>query len=272
MKEFLDRLEETVPQKNSVVLSWLGQAGFLIKTGGGRIILIDPYLSDYANNALKRDNGQSFRRMTAPLFDPRRIKADILLVSHEHEDHLDMEAIPDLMANPGLEAYLNKPSIEKFRENRIIAGRLKEFHKKQIISFEDFELHIVDSDHGNLAPLAAGFILDFGFLKIYYSGDTAYNRERLEDVIDSGVDLALLPINGAYGNLNAVDAARFSADMKAASCIPHHFWTFPKHEAPMGTPAAALEAFPKYAPDCELWLATPGFLLSIGPKGTITEL
>ena len=44
---FAKKIRELAVRENTLALVWLGQAGFLIKTPGGKIIAIDPYLSDY---------------------------------------------------------------------------------------------------------------------------------------------------------------------------------------------------------------------------------
>jgi L-ascorbate 6-phosphate lactonase len=261
--DFLNRLKKCKVGEKEIAISWLGQAGFLLKTHKGNIILIDPYLSDYANRVLQKDNGQAFRRMTAPLFDPAEIKADILLCSHEHQDHLDIDALPGLLKNSGIRCYINGPSMAEIKKANLDVKKFTEFKKGQTIQFDEFELLVVDGDHGELAPDAAGFILDFGFIRIYYSGDTSYNKKRLAGAIAKKPEVALLPINGAFGNLNAKEAAQFAKDLNAKLCIPHHFWTFPKHTGTLGNPIDAIELFPVHAPKCNLHLATPGEFLII---------
>jgi L-ascorbate 6-phosphate lactonase len=267
--EFLERLDKAKPGEKELVLVWLGQAGFLIKTQGGKIILIDPYLTDYANRILGRENGQSFRRMTAPLFDPEKIHADVLLCSHEHPDHLDIDAMPGLLKKADIKCYTNITSINELEKNGIDASRFNVLKKGMNVIPDEFNLTAVDCDHGDLAPEALGLLLDFGFTAIYYSGDTAYNKKRLADALGRHVDTALLPINGAFGNLNAKEAAQLANDLKAKLCIPHHFWTFPAHDAPLGSPRDALETFPVYAPECTLRLAAPGELMVIGAGGAL---
>jgi L-ascorbate 6-phosphate lactonase len=266
---FLERLARVQVGENELALSWLAQAGFALKTHGGKVILIDPYLSDYVNRIFQKELGQGFRRMTTPLFEPEDITADVLLCSHEHQDHLDIDSLPGLLKNPRLLCHTNGVSIEEVKKNGLDPQRFRKLEKKQTLSFGDFELTVTDCDHGEATPEALGFILDFGFVTIYYSGDTGYNKERLADALERKTDVALLPINGAYGNLNAREAAQFAADLKAKLCIPHHFWTFPNHDAPLGSPRDALEFFPKFAPDCVLRLMTPGEFILIGPSGAI---
>ncbi|MDR1565676.1 MAG: MBL fold metallo-hydrolase [Treponema sp.] len=260
---FINKLENARPGEKELALVWLGQAGFLIKTHQGKIILIDPYLTDYVNRVLQKDCGQGFRRMAAPLFEPEEIKADILLCSHEHQDHLDIDAMPGLLKNKTMKAYVNIASIGELKKNHLDVSRFSVVTKGNNYPFDEFVLTVTDCDHGSSTPEALGFILDFGFTAVYFSGDTSYNKERLSEVLKRKIDIALLPINGAFGNLNAYEAAELARDTGAKLCIPHHFWTFPAHSAPLGSPGDAIAAFPEKAPQCRLNLATPGEIMTI---------
>ena len=62
---------------------WLGQAGFLFKTASGRLVMIDPYLSDRCADLVGLH-----RTFPAPL-QPGELTPDVLLVTHLHDDHLD---------------------------------------------------------------------------------------------------------------------------------------------------------------------------------------
>ena len=62
-------------------LLWLGQAGFRIKSPGGKVIVIDPWLR----------NGP---RTPAAYKDPAALgKVDFVLVTHGHVDHLGLSLI-----------------------------------------------------------------------------------------------------------------------------------------------------------------------------------
>lgn len=73
---------------------------------------------------------------------------------------------------------------------------------------------------------AVGFIIDDGNKTYYVSGDTLYNYEVLDDVlelVEDGVDYAFLPINGRGGAMNAKDAADFAYELGAAHAIPLYY-------------------------------------------------
>jgi L-ascorbate 6-phosphate lactonase len=55
----------------------------------------------------------------------------------------------------------------------------------------------------------------------------------------------ILPINGAFGNLNDMQAAMLARDARAKMVIPCHYWMFAEHG---GSPAQFMDACKEYAP------------------------
>lgn len=254
---FVKYLNNLKVEEGSVAVIWMGQAGFAFKTAKGKLIGLDPFLTDYVEKAIP-EPPLVFRRMAPALCDPEDIEFDILLSSHEHEDHFDLEALPVFVACEKTKIYANRDSINKAEAAGIDVAKVTEVKVGDVIKFDEFTLTCTKADHGPLAPNAMGFILDFGFTKIYYSGDTCYNLDALKVAIDAQPEVVLLPINGAFGNLNAKEAAKLAKDLGAKACVPHHFWTFPNHWAEDGHPLAAIQSFPEIAPECKLELLTPG--------------
>ena len=69
-------------------ITWLGQAGLFIETCGLKII-IDPYLSD----SVEKINPKNYRR--TPVDEAfLKIKPDVIICTHNHLDHVDIDAIP----------------------------------------------------------------------------------------------------------------------------------------------------------------------------------
>ncbi len=82
-----------VPQ-GSMALYWLCQAGFAFKTSAGQIVYIDPYLSDVVERVI------GFKRMMTSPLEAEEVAADLIICTHEHLDHMDVDALPALAANP----------------------------------------------------------------------------------------------------------------------------------------------------------------------------
>ena len=111
--DFVKLVKEAQPAEGQVALFWLGQAGFLMKTASGRTIAIDPYFSDHV---MRTENNIGFKRLTPPLCEADDIEFDVLLISHEHGDHFDIEAIGPMMANGKTQVYTNAPSAAGMEE------------------------------------------------------------------------------------------------------------------------------------------------------------
>ena len=245
-------------KQNSICIIWIGQAGFLLKTSTDKIIAIDPYLTDYVYKLFHKEYGYGFKRITKSVFDPGEIEIDYVFSSHEHEDHLDRDAIFELLNNKRTLLFANKKSIKIAFEEGVAKEKVNLLKKNMMVDFDDFKLIVTAADHGKFCDDALGFIFDFCSFRVYYSGDTCYNSIVLKEAIKLKPQVALLPINGAFGNMNAIDAAKLADEMDSKVCIPHHFWTFPMHKGEKGDPIDAIEAFPKYAPSCRLVLLQAG--------------
>ena len=237
-----------------MALFWLGQAGFLFKTAAGALIALDPYFSDCVQRLIPEE-GLGFKRLTPPLCDADALTFDTLIISHEHNDHFDVDAIADMMKNGRTQVYTNGPSAEQMREMGLDMARVHVLKKNDPVALPGCTLLPVDCDHGALAPEALGCILDFGFTRVYYAGDTALTPERLKEPLRIRPEVAILPINGAFGNLNGVEAAQYAGMLQAKRCIPCHFWTFPLHH---GDPQTIIDSIGTLAPDCELTLLCQG--------------
>lgn len=59
--------------------------------------------------------------------------------------------------------------------------------------------------------------------------------------------LAILPINGAYGNLDPVEAACYAKIIKSGITMPCHFWTFIEYD--FGSPRNFIEAMKEIYPE-----------------------
>ena len=93
MSALTSELRQAPVPAGGVRLYWLGQAGFAFRTAEGRRVLLDPYLSD----ACERLHG--FKRLSLPALLPEAVEADWVVLTHEHTDHLDPDAIPVIARN-----------------------------------------------------------------------------------------------------------------------------------------------------------------------------
>ena len=68
-------------------IRWIGQSGYILNDGINEIC-IDPYLSNVVDRIAKRG------RMVIAPFMPEKLKSDVVICTHNHLDHVDIDAIP----------------------------------------------------------------------------------------------------------------------------------------------------------------------------------
>jgi len=201
----------------SASLCFLGQSGFLLE-GGGRRVVIDPYLSDSVG---KLD--PLFTRAYPVPLDPSKLSVDVFIVTHDHQDHLDPETI---------EAYLAKET------TWFVAPRLA---AKKLAALSIPKDRIVVIDHGGRTEIS-GIIVEGIFAlgtgpdvldttgykvtmpggqSVYHTSDTAFCDLLIKACPTADV---LLPcINGKFGNLTVEQSVRLTKAASPRYVIPHHY-------------------------------------------------
>ena len=206
-----------------VEICWLGQAGFKITSPQGIRIVIDPYLGNSCMDLV------GFKRMMPAPISIDEFSADALLISHEHPDHLDMDLMRAIANGKEIPVYGNLSCKSALADAKLDADLLNVIRIGDVFSIGDVEITVVPCDHGTQCVDPFGFILKTGGMSIYFAGDTAYSPKLLKPAIDARPDVALLPINGMYGNLNSEEAVRLATDMGCKLLVPCHFWMFVEH-------------------------------------------
>lgn len=217
----LQDISNHIPKKNNMLIYWLGGGGFVFKFSDKTTICIDPYLS----NSVERLFG--FKRLIQPPITPEALKFDALLVTHEHGDHLDIDIFETLVAqNPKSKIFAPKSCkdfIDGYTSNYIIVEPGKTYDAGMI------KIEPVSADHGELSPDAVGFMLYFANRKIYFTGDTSLNYEKMDYAISLKPDILMPCINGAYGNMNEMEAAVLAKKCNSKIVIPSHYGLFKEH-------------------------------------------
>ncbi|MCW2643259.1 MAG: hypothetical protein JWP76_5565 [Dactylosporangium sp.] len=228
-------------------LTWLGQAGFLLRlhTAGDGVytLLIDPYLSD---SLAKKYAGTEFphqRLMPAPVTADRLPDVDLVLCSHKHSDHMDPETLRAVTAaHPACRFVVP----EAWRAHAIDIG----VPADRVIG-ADADVLLEPLPGLTVMPVLAahetlefdefghsrhlGYVIEAGGLRLHHSGDCVPYEGQADRLKDLGIHVALLPINGrdAYrlqlavpGNFHPEEAVTLAAAMRAEVFVGHHFGMF----------------------------------------------
>ncbi len=219
---------------------WLGQSGFLVRCGG-RLALLDPYLSDSLTVKYAATD-KPHVRMTGRVIAPERLTGiEVITSSHNHTDHLDAETLrPVLAANP--QAGLVIPEANRaFVANRLgisVSGPVG-LDDGASATVGAFTFHGIASAHNELTRDDAGrhqflgYVIRCGRWTIYHPGDTLLYPGLVEKLrAFAPIDLALLPINGnaperrVAGNLDGREAAQLAHAIGAQCVVPCHYGMF----------------------------------------------
>jgi L-ascorbate metabolism protein UlaG (beta-lactamase superfamily) len=214
-----------------VQLAWLGHSTFRIKTHGGETIYLDPWVMG---------------NPSCPVAEKKVKKADVLLCTHGHFDHIGdaVEIVkthqPVVVGIFELAAWMEKKG----------AKNTSPMNKGGSQVVKDFKVTMVHADHscgisdGNeivYGGEACGYVIEFanGF-KIYHAGDTNVFGDMAIIHELYRPDVAMLPIGDRF-TMSPREAAYAAKLLKVQTVIPMHFGTFPLLT---GTPAELRKLLP----------------------------
>ncbi len=251
-------------------LTWIGHATFLVQLGGLNI-LTDPHFTRRASPL--RWAGPE--RLAPPGLALRDLPAiDVVLVSHNHYDHLDDGTARWLARHHGRAVFVVPLGLRRWLQRRGI-GNVVELDWWQRHDGHGFAVTAVPAQHfsgrtahGRNRTLWCGFVLETGGKKVYFAGDTGYSKDFAEIGDRLGpVDLALLPI-GAYAprwfmkamHVNPEEAVRIHQDIGSRQSVAMHWGTFRLTEEPLDEPPRALAEALKAAhvPPGKFWVLQHG--------------
>ena len=187
---------------NGIAIHWLGHDGFRIVAAGKHIIYVDPYqLSKLQHN--KND-------------------ADIVLISHNHFDHLSMDDLKHVISEKTI-VVAAKECIEQLKNLEV--AETKGVAPGDRLTVRDIPIEAVAAYNTNKhfhprADAKIGFVVTLNNMRIYHSGDT----DEIPEMSATKPDIALIPVSGTYV-MTAEEAARaINESIKPKKlAIPMHY-------------------------------------------------
>ena len=219
----------------TITLWWLGQSGFLIKSPQGRLIAIDPYLSNSCK-AIGDEFGFNMDRMVPPPLSPSElVDVDLYAMTHSHGDHLDPETLAGYRAAGGEGPYLvPADTVDKLQQLGLPAEQIVMTWPNKVHHVGDLWIRATFA-----IPLGADDLTHVGYVvgvddgaSVYVTGDTAYHEVLAEAVAPYRPDILAAVINGAFRNLSPAEAARLARQLDVRVAIPCHYDLFPDNSLP----------------------------------------
>ncbi len=194
-----------------MLTTYFGHSCFAV-TVNGKQLLFDPFISP---NPLAKH------------IDLKKIKADYILISHGHEDHIaDVNLLADstgalVISNFEICEWLSKKGIKRCHPMNTGGKWLFEFGKVKCVRAE----HSSSMPDGTYGGNPMGFIIESTEGNFYYAGDTALNYDMKLIGDFRKLDFSFLPIgdNFTMGIDNAIIASDF---IRCNKVIGMHYDTF----------------------------------------------
>ena len=188
------------------------------------------------------------------LLSADEITLDCLVATHAHYDHFDPDSVPALLAN-GRTAFYGALDTKEECERLHIKDNLHFLSVGDTADACGFTLTALPCDHGKDTPHAIGLLLEAEGKRVAILGDTCYRADNFANKALQNLDLLILPINGAYGNLNEKEAAMTASVIRPRLTVPCHYWNFAEHG---GNPALFMQAMKETASDLPFLLMRQG--------------
>lgn len=185
-------------------VTWFGHASFsfIDKTSGLQIYYVDPF---------------KLPKQNLP-------KADIIFVTHAHDDHLSSQDIFQLVK----EETVVVATPDSLKTLQVTQEKFPVVPNKQYeikgFQFETFPAYNTKPDRLSFHPQKnnwVGYIFDLNGKKVYHTGDTDYIPE-MNMLKELHLDVVMLPIGGTY-TMDVEEAIQAANAIKAKKVIPMHY-------------------------------------------------
>jgi L-ascorbate metabolism protein UlaG (beta-lactamase superfamily) len=252
----------------AVGIHWFGQSSFALKNEQGRVLLTDPFFP--------RERPPEKFLHAAPPVDEAILPADVVLLTHDHDDHTCVESLERLRASfPAVSIVGPRESIERLEKAGFDPMGLVAVEAGRRIEADGYVIHAVLSKLPEGSPergidppgvLHLGYVVESSGGRIYLSGDPQNDFGEVDRLVDPvaalAPDLGLLTTHPSEGEFPFFDGcARTARRIGLTTAVPSHYECFVKRNY---DPVAWAGAFGD-GPPARLIIPYNGFCLYSAP-------
>lgn len=239
--------------RTETTATWIGHATVLMQVAGVNI-LTDPHLTERASPVWFAGP----KRSVPPALDFAQLPhIDMVVISHNHYDHLDEGTVTRLARQSGGGPRFFVPLGNKpwFNDLGITDVVEMDWWDKQ--PFKGLEVHFTPVQHWSargftdrFRTLWGGWLVKSHEFSFFFAGDTGYSKDFADIHARLGaVDFSILPI-GAYEprwfmgtqHVDPAEAIRIHHDLKARQSMAIHWGTFELTDEALDEPPLRLAA------------------------------
>ena len=239
--------------RDRVTVTWVSHATVLVQAGGLNI-LTDP---QFSARAFPVQWAGPERKVPLPVRLDELPHIDLVLISHNHYDHLDEASVLALNGQAGGPPLFVVPLGVDLWMQALGVQRVRRFDWWDRVDVEGVEVHMVPAQHWSQRTLVdrnqtlwGGWVVRAPGFTFFFAGDTGYSQD-FADIGQrfGGVDLALIPV-GAYGprwfmkdqHVDPEEAVRIHQDVRARRSLGIHWGTFELTDESLDEPIGELPA------------------------------
>ena len=251
---------------------WIGHATFLIKNND-ITVLTDPIFSNRASPV----GFLGPKRLIPPAISIKDLpKIDVIVISHNHYDHLDINSLRKIQKRfPNVKILVPKGDLKLLKNYQIINGYEFIWWEDKIISNTKFTF--TPAQHWSARGLRDRNKSLWGswFIKndnknIFHAGDTGYSKDFVEIKNKLGpVDFAMIPIGAydpewfmSYSHVTPEEALNISIDLEAKKSIGMHWGTFILTDEPVLEPRERLKKIVSET-NINFYTVEPGIMIEL---------
>ena len=240
--------------RSEFAVTWIGHATALVQIGGLNV-LTDPQFSERAS-PVQWVGPQRFQPPGVLLRELPHI--DIVVISHNHYDHLDLDSVKALAAQAGGPPLFVVPlGVERWLADEGITNA-RALDWWDTLERNGVRVHLVPVQHWSgrgytdrMRTLWGGYVIEGAGRRTFFGGDTGYSAEAFKEIGArlGPIDLALIPIGGyeprwfmAQQHVNPEEAVQIHLDLRARRSLGVHWGTFQLTDEPLDQAVSDLAA------------------------------